>query len=56
MVEYRTSDSFKFQIYLLSSMACLRFGFLKELVWLWYESDLKNRTGSSNSLFEMSRF
>ena len=28
LVEYWTSDSFKFQIYMLSSVACLRLGFL----------------------------
>ena len=36
LLEYRTSDIFQFQIYLLSSVACLRFGFQQVLMWLWY--------------------
>ena len=36
LVEYWISASFKVQLYLLSSVACLYFEFLKELVWFKY--------------------
>ena len=37
-MEYSTLDCFNYQLYLLSLVGCLCFGFLNELVWLSYRA------------------